>query len=178
MPSGLNTENIIMATVLIPSTRQNVVAIRIFLLAAERLFGRPLLSYSSFPDAVVGPDAVVVPDAVKVVVVVLSQTVEAFCSMDLLMARSRDTPHMQTVRSVATHVPTKASAATLVAASEFLPIDRTVPARAPMHTAKRVACCPAGRSSAFDIAMISGLPRISRGSFLTKARACTSHSHT
>lgn len=152
MPNGLDTENRSMTTVPAPSTRQTDVAITIFFLAAKRSSSRPPLSWISFPAAVIF--LVLVAD-------------ELFRSIDLSMVRSRDRPHLKTASRTITHIHTKATQATSVAVCECLAADRIVPTKAPMHTTQRVACCPTGRSSAFDTAMISGVSCTSRESFLT-----------
>lgn len=161
MPNGLDTENRSMARVVPPSSRQDAVAVRIFFLAAKRLSSCPPLAPSSFPAAAV---VVVLPVTVDTVKLVCP------CSIDLLMVRRRAVPHLQTDRSTTTHMHMKATQATLVAVCECLAADRMVPAKAPMHTTNRVACCPSGRSSALDIAMISGVCCFSRGSFLEEVR--------
>lgn len=148
MPSGLDTENKSMTTVPTPSTRQNDVAIRMFFLAATRSSNRLRLPFSSAPVAL------------PVLRGMLGDGL--FCSMDLLMVRSRDVPHLKTARSTTMHMHTKATHVTLVAVCGCLATDRIDPTKAPMHTAQRVAYCPAGRSSASDIAMISGVSCISR----------------
>lgn len=158
MPSGLDMENTSMTTIPTPKTRQNDVANRIFLLATKRLSSRPPLRVSSFFAAIPG---FALPGVGLL----------WFCSKDLLMVRSRDMPQTRTARSTTEHMHTKAAHATMVAVCGYLATDKIVPATAPRHTTQRVACCPAGRSSAFDIAMISGVSRISRGSFLANVHA-------
>lgn len=156
MPRGLDTENASTATVPTPNTMHNDVAIRMFFLATSRSSGRPPVSLSAFPSADLW--------------LVLSAAAELLCSNDSLMVRSRDLLHLQTVRSVTIHVNIKATQATLVAICGRLAAERMVPATAPRHTAQRVARFTAGCSSAFDIAMISGVSCKSRGSFLHDTR--------
>lgn len=87
------------------------------------------------------------------------------------MVRNRDVPHLQTARSTTTHIHMKATQATLVAVSGRPAAERMVPATAPMHPKQRVAYHPAGRSSTFDIATISGVSCVRRGSFLRNVHA-------
>lgn len=153
MPSGLDTENVSVAIVPPPSARQTDVATTIFLFAAARSSIRPPRALSPVPNE-------------DSFVVIVPRTAELRCWVDVLMVRSRDVPHLKTTSSTTTHMHTKATQATLVAACGRLATDRIVPIKAPMHTTQRITCCPTGRSSAFDIAMISGVSCISRGSFL------------